>query len=291
MFLAASSPRGEKSTSSEVNMKKAFLILGVLFFVNSICFAQVAGNRIYSNQDNSSNLRKPNTSDGNLKTNENRFYSIESSVLLNVKPDAFVAVFGFDQLGSTSENSNSQVNIVFDEFAKELQSLGISKDDIFIDFITQTTTVVDQTSRAFQTRKTIAIRYKDRKLFEKIVTLAASKSIFDLAKVDYVVSDFEKIRAELFEQASQIIKSKQKKYIDTFGITLIPKSLAVERYDAFYPGERYKSYQKSFFYEPLEQNGFDRVVNLVGIEPMVQFTIYLRLDYDTKLPNQKGDND
>lgn len=268
-------------------MKRAFLTIGLLFFVNSICFAQVAGNRIYATQEYQNNLRKPETSNGNLKTSENRFYSIESSVLLNVKPDTFVAVFGFDRLGSTSENSNSQVNAVFDEFTKDLQSLGIPKEDIFVDFITQTTTVVDQTSRAFQTRKTISIRYKDRKLFEKLVTLAAGKSIFDLVKVDYVVSDIEKVRTELFAQASQIIKSKHKKYTDAFGITLIPKSLAVEKYDAFYPGERYKGYQKSFFYEPLPQDDFDKVINSIGIEPVVQFTINLRMDYDTELPKKE----
>lgn len=264
-------------------MKKAFLMLGLLFFVNVISFAQVAGNQIYSDQNysNQNRSRQPNVSDGNLKTNENRFYSIESSVLLNVKPDVFMVVFGFDRLGSTSENSNSQVNVVFDEFTKDLQGLGISKEDIFVDFITQTTTIVDQTSRAFQTKKTISIRYKDRKLFEKIVGLAASKSIFDLVKVDYIVSNPEKVRAELFEQAGQIIKSKHKKYTDTFGITLVPKSLAIEKYDAFYPSERYKGYQKSFFYEPIDQGSFDRVINPVGVEPMVQFTVYLRMDYDT----------
>lgn len=266
-------------------MKKAFFIIGLLFFVNSICFAQVAGNQIYSNQNYQNTLRNPETSNGNLKSNENRdytTYAIESSVLMNVKPDAYVAVFGFDRLGSTSDNSNAQVNAVFEEFAKGLQNLGIAKDDVFIDFITQTTTVVDQTSRAFQTRKTIAVRYKDRRLFEKIVTLAASKDIFDLVKVDYVVSDLERVRAELFEQASQILKAKHKKYVDSFGITLIPRSLAVEKYDAFYPGERYKGYQKSFYYEPVEQKSFDKVINSVGIEPMVQFTIYLRMDYDTR---------
>ncbi len=264
-------------------MKKAFLMFCLLFFVNSICFAQVAGNQIFAdqNQSNQNRLRQPNVSDGNLKTNENRFYSIESSVLLNVKPDAFMVVFGFDRLGSTSENSNSQVNVVFDEFIKELQSLGISKEDIFVDFITQTTTLVDQTARAFQTKKNISIRYKDRKLFEKIVSLAAAKSIFDLVKVDYIVSNTEKVRADLFEQASQIIKLKHKKYVDTFSITLVPKSLAVEKYEAFYPSERYKGYQKSFFYEPIDQDNFDRIINPVGVEPMVQFSVYLRMDYDT----------
>ncbi len=264
-------------------MKKALIVFSLLFFVKSICFAQVAGNQIYGDQNysNQNRQRQPNVSDGNLKTNENRFYSIESSVLLNVKADAYMVVFGFDRLGSTSENSNSQVNVVFDDFTKDLLTLGIPKEDIFVDFITQTTTFVDQTARAFQTKKTISIRYKDRKLFEKIVGLAAGKSIFDLVKVDYVVSNAEKIRADLFEQASQIIKAKHKKYVDTFGLTLIPKSLAVEKYDAFYPSERYKGYQKSFFYEPLDQDSFDRVINPVGVEPLIQFTINLRMDYDT----------
>jgi len=271
-------------------MKKAFLVFTILFFVNSICFAQVAGNQIFGDQNYQRNLRQPDNGNGNLKTNESpdyQTYSIESSVLLNVKPDAYIAVFGFDRLGSTSDNSNTQVNAVFEEFSKSLQGLGIAKDDIFIDFITQSTTIVDQTTRAFQTRKTIAVRYKDRKLFEKIVTIAASKDIFDLVKVDYVVSDLEKVRTELFAQASEILKAKQKKYVDTFGITLNPRGLSVEKYDAFYPSERYKGYQKSFYYESIEQKSFDKVINSVGIEPMVQFTVYLRMDYGMKLPIQK----
>ncbi len=271
-------------------MKKAFLMFCLLFFVNSICFAQVAGNQIYSNQNYDKNLRQTETGNGNLKTNESpdyQTYSIESSVLLNVKPDSYIAVFGFDRLGSTSDNSNSQVNAVFEDFVKSLQSLGISKDDVFIDFITQSTTIVDQTTRAFQTRKTMAVRYKDRKLFEKIVTLAASKDIFDLVKVDYVVSDLEKVRGELFAQASDILKSKHKKYMDTFGITLNPRGLAIEKYDAFYPSERYKGYVKSFYYEPIEQKSFDRVINSVGIEPLVQFTVYLRMDYSIEKLKEK----
>jgi hypothetical protein len=271
-------------------MKKAVFVFSLLFFVNSICFAQVAGNQIYGDQNYQRNLRQPETGNGSLKTNESpdyQTYAIESSVLLNVKADSYIAVFGFDRLGSTSDNSNTQVNLAFDNFAKELQILGISKDDIFIDFITQTTTIVDQTTRAFQTRKTIAVRYKERKLFEKIVTLAATKDIFDLIKVDYVVSDLEKVRAELFVQASEILKSKHKKYMDTFGITLAPRGLSSEKYDVFYPSERYKSYQKSFYYESIEQKGFDRVMSSVGIDPMVQFTVYLRMDYDIPKSKEK----
>ena len=263
-------------------MKQVCLVVGLMFFVNSICFAQTAGNQIYGDQQ-SSQLRKPVLSSGDLRNRDQyqRYYMIESNVMVNVKPDSFVAVFGFDRLGSTSENSNEQVNTIFSNFKKALTKLGITDEDVFIDFITQTTTTVEQT-KAFQTKKTIAVRYKDRNLFEKIVTLAAANSIYDLIKVDYIVSDFEKIRPQLFDEASKVVLSKYDKYTKLFGVKLTPKGLEAETYGAFYPGERYVGYQRSFYYQPLSQTSFDKVVNPVGIEPLVQFTLYLRMVYDTE---------
>jgi hypothetical protein len=79
--------------------------------------------------------------------------------------------------------------------------------------------------------------------------------------------------------------------------------LAVEKYAAFYPAERYQGYQafesgaakttdyrnvrttitlrksSTFFYEPLDANKFDKVINPIGIEPTVQFTLYLQVLY------------
>ncbi len=269
-------------------MKKAFFVFCLLFFVNLITFAQEAGNRIYGNQGYVNQLRNPIVSSGDLRNNTqyHRYYMIESNVLLNVKPDSFVAVFGFDRLGSTSENSNDQVNTTFRAFKKGLAGMGVTEDDIFIDFITQTQTVVEQT-RAFQTKKTIAIRYKNRDLFEKIVTLAAANSIYDLIKVDYIVSDFNRIRAQLFEEASKTVKAKLEKYTTLFGVKLSPKGLEAETYGAFYPGERYVGYQRSFYYQPLSLTAFDTVITPIGIEPVVQFTLYLRMVYDTESETPK----
>ncbi|HRH45523.1 MAG TPA: SIMPL domain-containing protein [Pyrinomonadaceae bacterium] len=265
-------------------MKKAFFVFCLLFFVNLTTFAQEAGNKIYGNQGYvNQQLRNPVFSSGDLRNNTqyHRYYMIESNVLLNVKPDSFVVVFGFDRIGSTSENSNDQVNVTFSNFKKALAKLGITEDDIFIDFITQTITTVEQT-RAFQTKKTIAIRYKSRDLFEKIVTLAAANSIYDLIKVDYIVSDFNSIRSQLFEEASKTINAKLEKYTTLFGVKLSPKGLEAETYGAFYPGERYVGYQRSFYYQPLSLTAFDKVITPIGIEPVVQFTLYLRMVYDTE---------
>lgn len=298
-------------------MRKAFLVFGLLFFVNVISFAQESGNRIYGNRGYyNQQQRQPPTNSGNLKDNYNR-YSVESSVLINLKPDAFVAVFGLAQEGATSQASNEKVNATFASFVRALNGIGISKNDIFVDFITQTrvydyktqagaqgATNVIETFSGFETKKTIAVRYKSRDLFEKIVGLAADNSIFDLIKVDYVVSDFDSVRARMFEEAANVIKQKQEKYINLFEVKLTPIGLAMEKYDAFYPSERYQAYQafetggatrtynsqgvqitqrksSTFYYEPLDAGRFDKTLNPVGIEPTVQFTLYLRMDYDS----------
>ena len=299
-------------------MKKVFLVLSLLLFVNLISFAQEAGNRIYGNQGYyNQQKRLPQTNTGSLASGTYK-YSTEASVLLNVKADAFVAVFGVSEEGTTSQISNEKVNAKFADFAKALKSLGVSKDDIFIDFITQNRVYdykqvgndVIETLTGFETKKTIAIRYKNRELFETLVTTAANNSIFDLIKVDYIVSDFESVRAKLFEEAVKIIKLKEQKYTSLLGVTLSPSGVANEKYDAFYPNERYEKYQAyesggtsrgyqekgntitarkslTFFYEPLNETNFDRVLNPVGIEPIVQFTLYLRMDYFSKLPKEQ----
>lgn len=290
-------------------MKKAFLMLGLLFFVNSICFAQESGNRIYGNQGYQQNKRNPTLGDGNLLVDGN--FQIEVSVLMNMKPDSFVAVFGVAQEAKTPEESNSKVNAQIDDFLKSLSGLGITKNDTYVDFITQNKIydfeikgdVAEQYLSGFETKKTIAVKYKSKDLFEKIVIAATKAQIFDLIKVDYIVSDFDAVKEKLFEEATKIVKQKETRYKNAFDMTMKSVGLAVEKYDAFYPAERYQGYQafesgaakttdyrnvrttitlrksSTFFYEPLDANKFDKVINPSGIEPTVQFTLYLQVLY------------
>ncbi len=299
-------------------MKKAFLFFGLLFFINLTCFAQESGNRIYGNRGYYNQNHQPTMNTGNLATNSSRSYAIESSVLLNIKPDSFVVVFGSAQTGQTPQDSNEKINRVFADFVKDLSKIGIAGDNIFIDFITQTriynyktqtvaqATNVIQTAAGFEIKKTIAIRYKNREMFEKIVVAAADNSIFDLIKVDYIISDFDSIRAKLFDEAGKIIKAKREKYTNLTGVNLSPIGLSIEKYDAFYPSERYQAYQayqayesgsasrsydsqgvtvearksSTFYYDPLGNSLFDKTLSPVGIEPVVQYTLYLRMDCD-----------
>lgn len=305
-------------------MKKAFLVLSLLFFVNVISFAQESGNRIYGNVGYYNQTRRqPPTNTGELNvvgSYEGQYgCSIEASVLMNLKPDAFVAVFGINEEAKESAESNDKVNAKANELTKALSGLGITKNDIFVDFITQNR-IYDYTVQGsqatenfsgFETKKTVAVRYKSRDLFEKILAAAAKLQIFDLIKVDYVVSDFESVRAKLFDEAVKVIKAKREKYMSSLSISnLAPIGLTNEKYDAFYPSESYQRYQAyetgegysynnnssskvvqrksfTFFYEPLSATKFDTMINPIGIEPIVQYTLYLRMSYTIQIETKK----
>jgi uncharacterized protein YggE len=304
-------------------MKKAFFVISLLVFVNLNLFAQESGNRIYGNNNYyQQQRRQPPTNTGNLAgTNSygQSNYAIEASVLINLKPDAFVAVFGINEEATTAAGSNDKVNARVNDFMKALGGLGVTKGDVFVDFVTQNR-VYDYTVQGsqakenltgFETKKTIAVRYKTRDSFEKILALAAANSIFDLIKVDYIVTDFDAVRARLFDEAVKIIKAKREKYMNSLGVTKLDAlGLANEKYDAFYPSESYLRYQAfetgdansysnnsssiiiqrksfTFFYDPVDASKFDTAINRLGIEPTVQYTIFLRMDYDAGQNKEK----
>lgn len=287
--------------------KIPWLILVVLFF-STIYFAQEAGSRVYSTQ-----RRKPQTNTGSLTAGSDgktTVYYVEANVLMNVKADGYVAVFGVVQEAPTAAESNSKIDNSIGGFLQSLEALGIRKGDTFIDFITQNkvydfttsgTTVTERLS-GFETKKNVAVRYKDREMLEKILSTATKASIFDLIEVKYAVNDLNGVRTKLFEEAVRIIKHKEMSYGNSFGIKLVPTNLANEKYDAFYPSELYSNYQayeagttygddnnsrvvqkrktKTFYYQPLDESSFDTVMNRMGIEPLVQLTLYLRMQYD-----------
>ena len=287
----------------------------VLLFLSVVAVVpasgQESGNRIYGNNGYYQQKRQNNT--GALG-NSNEGYAIEARVLTNLKPDAFVVVFGVNDEGSNAAASNENVNAKIANLIQRIKPLGIDSSDVFIDFITQNRvydftvsgTQASENLTGFETKKTVAVRYKSREVFERIVSAATDSHIFDLIKVDYIVSDFDSVRAGLFDAAVKVLKSKERKYANALGVSPSAVGLSVERYDVSYPAEAYQRYQAyetgdasvhntqgassrvvqrksfTFFYEPSEGSNFDSVLVPLGLEPMVQFSIYLRMQYQVK---------
>lgn len=292
-------------------MKRGLFLLVSLLAAVSVC-AQESGNRIYGNNGYYQQRRAPQANTGSLGE-PNRGYAIEASVLINLKPDAFVVVFGLGEEAPTAAVSNDRVNKKVAELIEQIKLLGIARNDIFVDFITQNR-VYDfslengqaiEHLTGFETKKTVAVRYKSREVFEPIVTAAAGAGIFDLIKVDYIVADFEKVRTRLFDEGVKIVKNKEAKYVRSLGVTLTPIALSSEKYDVSYPNEVYQRYQAfeandvsnystklwmrksfTFFYDPFEASRFDEVLAPLGIEPAVQFTLFLRMQYEPRKPKE-----
>lgn len=288
-------------------MKKLILFVAVVFLLSSSIFAQMSGNQVYNNREN-----PVQTNTGNLDSSNENQYSVEASVLMNARADSFVAVFGVQEENKTPEQNNTNLDAQLKSFIGELSKIGISKSDIYVDFITQNRvydfTVKGDTATevfsGFETKKTISIKFVQPDLFEKIVAIAAKENIFDLIKVDYIVSNSEKLKQTLFNEAVNIIKEKEAKYKNSFGVKLTPVGLSREKYDFHYPAQRYKRYQAfetgnatsnyrsgnqvlqrksfTFYYEPVDPNLFDKSINPISIEPLVQITLNLRMDYDTE---------
>ncbi len=167
----------------------------------------------------------------------------------------------------------------------------------------------------FELKKNIIVYYKDKNLLDKMVVEAAKSDIYDLAKVEYLVPDTANVRKKLLEEALRIIKEKETKYATTFGfkfrsIVLIER----EKYDVYFPSQMYRSYNAyeasrvrndinintnvninsknsqyriqearkstTFFYNPLNAEGFDQVINPIVNEPVVQFTLFFRTKYE-----------
>jgi uncharacterized protein YggE len=240
---------------------------------------------------------------------------VEASVLMNVKADEYVAHFGVAQDGETVVEAGRKMDATIQEFSDALKAPGIPGDALFVDFIAQNRIygfeVAGDLAReklvGFELKKNVVIRFKDYALLDKLVQVAAKSKIYDLIKVDYVVKDTEKVQARLMEEAARVIKAKSARYEALLGIKLRPPGqVYAERPSIYYPTEMYDTYtaveseemgnaynrqkytvqsarkSRTFYYNGLDADGFDAVINPINIEPVVQFTLYLKVKYEVE---------
>jgi uncharacterized protein YggE len=282
----------------------------------SLCFAQASGNVGYGQIGGNAKAKQNERNKRVLAQAEmppagSMF--IEASVLLNVKADEHVATFGLRQEGVTVAECNQKLDATIKEFAGELKQLGIAPGDYFVDFAAQNRIYGYQVSGeiakeklvGFELKKNISIHYQDKLLLDKLVLAAARVNIFDLIKVDYLVKDTSALQERLMEEATRVIKQKAARYEKLLDFKLQPlPQVYVERPSIYFPTEMYDSYvaqeaeemsndvyerrytiqrarkSRTFYFNPLSADGFDLVINPVVIEPVVQFTLYLKLKYE-----------
>lgn len=238
---------------------------------------------------------------------------VEASVLMNVKADEYVAVFGLSEEGATVQEAHDKVDAIAKQFVGAIKAMHLRDSDVYVDFIAQPKiygfdvdgTTAKEKLAGFELKKNISVHFSDRDLLDRLVIAATEAHIYDLIKVDYVVKDVNAVQDKLMAEAAGVIKQKLARDQKLLGIQVTgAPTIYAERPEAHYPTDLYSSYTaadaetintprnmdrfsvqrmrkgRTFFFNGMDGNGFDKVVNPVIVEPMVQFTLYLKLKYE-----------
>lgn len=299
----------------EQSILSKFIHLPLLFLLShSIAIGQHAGNAIYGT---SNNPYYTNNSRHSVQIQNSKKFLISSKVLLLAPANRYVAVFGVIQEGKNIEESNALIEKRIANFTQSLKGLGIKKEAVFVDAITQgriysyelneEENVAKESLKGFEIKKNIIISYTQNELLNKIMNAAAKEAIYDLIKVDYIVDDSDKVYDNLYKEALKVIEAKKEIYLELsekehFGYPEIIKFekgriQPVEAYRSYTAHEsnqvsvegyaRYNNLKKvtarriaTHYFEAAPSANFDKVINEYSLEPCVQFVLHLEIRYE-----------
>ncbi len=293
------------------------LSLTILGVGPGFCFGQASGNIAYSQGVGKSKAEQNERNKRLLTEHElpptSTSMFVEANVLMNVKADEYVAIFGISREGDTPDDCQEKMDTTLQEFTAELEKLGIDRDDLYFDFVAQNRIygfeikgdIAQEQLVGFELKKNVIIPYQNDELLDEIVLAAARVQVFDLIKVDYIVKDISGVQDRLMKEAAQVIKQKAARYESLLEIKLQPPAqVFAERSAIYYPSELYDSYtafeseamgspslrqkytiqtarkSQTFFFNGLDADGFDLVIEPVIVEPVVQCTLFLKVKYE-----------
>lgn len=250
---------------------------------------------------------------------------IELSInaLSNQQADSYMALFNIVQLGKTAGETDAALNARVNTFLAELNGLGITGQDIYVDMVNFlpkfeidvtkklfSKTTYKEIPIGFELQKNIHIRFKDPSKISAIVTAASKQEIYDIVKVDYFVSDQQSVYADLRKSAFDYLNILKKQYKESGLAIDSAYTITAENAWVAYPGDRYESYQAysvqalgpedtksvvraekpvSRFYDPIQGNDYDIVINPEILQPAVQYSynLLVRLTLPERRPAVK----
>jgi uncharacterized protein YggE len=157
----------------------------------------------------------------------------------------------------------------------------------------------------FEYKKNVHVTFREQAHINEIMTIAAKAEVYDLVKVDYNIDGKDEILQQLRNEALMILMQK-KDVLQRSGIHTRFVNVGEKQGTAF-PGERYAQYtafktgtapyiiasqqknkpvqtvqynyadkQKTIYYDKVTDHQFDKVINPVVSEPMVQIYFSLK---------------
>ena len=288
-------------------------IIVALVLTFSLAQAQISGNQIYGNNRYNENNYNQNVLPNNtvVSINDNHL-TVTVKMLLNKKADGFVITLGLNQEDETVSGCSKKINTRIDGFLDKIKTLGIKKENVYIDFISQTKIYdfevsglnSEQVDKGFEIKKNIIITTSNVNSLEKLIALASDFEIHDVIKVDYFNSDTNVIHNVLFDEALVLAEAKKIRYMKSFGKRVIGTPSATEEFATVFPETQYKTYQafetaeietnynnrnqylkkiarknKTFYYDGISSAGFDKVINPNQTEVGIQYVLTLTMTY------------
>ena len=290
-------------------MKTKTIYLFLMCFLINSAYSQMSGNAVYGNNNN---YRE--TQNGNEFTVTDSNLSFKVKVLMNQKADKLIITLGLNEEYTTVESCNSKINLRIVNFINKLAKTGIKKEEIYVDFISQTkiydyavtTNKAEQFEKGFEIKKNIIISTNSLKNIDSIIEIASEFKIYDIIKIDYISDTSSEIYDKLFAEALKIADVKKERYLKSFHKREIGNPTATDEFLIITPESQYKNYKafesaelesyssntnilkkiarknSTFYYDGISQSGIDKVINNgtpeVGIQYFLTLTINYKLD-------------
>lgn len=301
-----------KTTVLHLNGKINWIIV-ILLLTFSVSQAQISGNQIYGNNSyNGNNYNQSNLPNNTVVSINDNHLTVTVKLLQNKKADGFVITLGLNEEDETVSGCSKKINARIDGFLNKIKTLGIKKENVYIDFISQTKIYdfevsglnSEQVDKGFEIKKNIIITTSNVNSLEKLIALASDFEIHDVIKVDYFNSDTNAIHNALFDEALVLAEAKKIRYMKSFGKRIVGTPNATEEFATVFPETQYKTYQafetaeiqtnynnrspylkkiarknKTFYYDGISSAGFDKVINPNQTEVGIQYVLTLTMTY------------
>lgn len=299
----------------QLNGKRRLIIALLLLNVLSVS-AQISGNQVYGKNNYNGNNYNQESLPNNSKVSINdNVLSVSVKILLNKKADGFVMTLGLNEEDETVAGCSKKITARITGFIEKMKSLGVKKENVYIDFISQTKIYdfevngmnSEQIEKGFEIKKNIIVSTSNVNSLEKIIALASDFEIHDVIKVEYYNNETDAIHNSLFDEALVLAEAKKIRYMKAFGKRIIGTPNATEEFATVFPKTQYNTYQafetaeiqtnynnrspylkkiarknKTFYYDGISSAGFDKVINPnqteVGIQYVMTITMHYKID-------------
>lgn len=295
------------------NRIKLLTVIIISLTIFSKLNAQIGGNQVYQKQ--STNYKRTPVETKSIYSTDSTLV-VTSKVLLNKSAESYIITVGINSIAKTVKEANQLTNNKIENVTDKIKKLGISKRDIYIDFVSETKMYdyritdreIQEYFDGFSIRKNLIIKTTNLSDIDKIVDYCSEQEIYDIIKVDYRSEDLEKINKELFDEALNIAKTKTKRFSDNSSIQLSENFRIVsESFKIYFPKNLYKEYneafetslvnnyysssyikkevrkERTFYYDGIETEvGVDKIIDEISPIVGIQYVIELVITYDLK---------